>query len=220
MRFARLAAAALVLVLGTPALAQDWIDFESREDHFSINFPSQPTVENIEWTSSEDDVVPARKYTAMRGAAKYQVIVADFRMVESITTHRGAFIHAAHVARQREGGKVTFDGYAQIDRIEGHQLQITKADGTRYFGAYHYEAKRLFIIEAWVPPGAPPPAAFQVAMSILDDAGNNVRYNIDYDGSRTRAGGGGLGGRGPGAGAAGGQGGGRGGQGGGGRGGQ
>jgi uncharacterized membrane protein YgcG len=216
MRLARLAAAALVAALASPVVAQEWIDYENRQDRFSINFPSQPQVENTEWTSSEGDVVPARRYTAIRGAAKYQVIVADFTGVESITTHRGAFIHAAHVARQREGGKVTFDGYAQIDRIEGHQLQITKDDGTRYFGAYHYEAKRLYIIEAWVPQGAPPPAAFQVAMSILDENGNNVRYNIDYDGSRTRAGGGGLGGR-QGAGGGGQGGGGRGGQGGGGQ---
>jgi hypothetical protein len=211
MRLARLAPAAFVLLLAAPALAQDWIDFENREDRFSINFPMQPTVANIEWITAEDVPVPAHRYTAMRGAAKYQVTVADYTGVESVTTHLGAFAHAAHVARAREGGKITFDEYAQVDRIGGHQLQITKDDGSRYYGAYHYEAKRLYIIEAWVPPGAPPAAGFQAAISILDENGNNVRYNIDYDGTRTRAGGGGLGGR---------QGGGGGGQGGGGRGGQ
>jgi hypothetical protein len=191
MRLVRLILLTGALALAAPVLAQDWIDFVSREDHFSINFPGQPAVENITWITEEDQEVPARRYTAMRGGAKYSVTVADYRPVESVVTHRGSWVHAAHVIRQREGGKITFDNYAQIDRIEGHQIQITKDDGSRYFAGIHYHDKRLFIAEAWVPQGAPPPAAFQVAMSILDDNGEEVRYNLDYDGSRTRAGGGG-----------------------------
>jgi hypothetical protein len=186
MRLARLVPAALVLFVGSVALAQDWVDFVSREDHFSINFPSQPTVEAFMYTDEDGALLPARRYTATPGVGRFMVTVVDFRKVESVTIHRGAIAFAAHTIRRREGGEITYDGYAQIDRIEGHQLQITKADRSRYFAGIHYHDKRLFIIEAWVPPGAPPPAAFQVAMSILDDDGKVIRYNLNYDGSRTR----------------------------------
>jgi len=182
----RLIPAALVLLLGPGVFAQDWVDFVSREDHFSINFPSQPTVEAFMYTDEHGDPLPAHRYASTPGVGRYTVTVVDFRKVESVTIHRGAIAFAAHTIRKREGGEITFDAYAQIDRIEGHQLQITKADKSRYFAGIHYHDKRLFIIEAWVPPGAPPPAAFQVAMSILDDNGNVVRYNLNYDGSRTR----------------------------------
>jgi hypothetical protein len=186
MNLAYLIPAALFLFVGGGTLAEDWVDFVSREDHFSINFPSQPTVEGFMYTDEQDDPLPARRYTATPDGSRYMVTVVDFRKVESVTTHRGAIAFAAHTIRKREGGEITFDAYAQIDRIEGHQLQITKADQSRYFAGIHYHEKRLFIVEAWAPRGAPPPAAFQVALSILDDDGNTVRYNLNYDGSRTR----------------------------------
>ena len=186
MHLARLIPAALILFVGRGVLAEDWVDFVSREDHFSINFPSQPAVEALMYTDEAGSPLPARGYTATPGVGRYMVTVVDFRKVESVTIHRGAIAFAAYTIRKREGGEITFDGYAQIDRIEGHQLQITKLDRSRYFAGIHYHDKRLFIIEAWVPPGAPPPAAFQVAMSILDDNGNPIRYNLNYDGSRTR----------------------------------
>ena len=178
--------AALVLFLAGGAFGQGWIDFVSREDHFSINFPAQPTVETFMYTNEEGSAIPARRYTALRDGHRYMVSVADFHTVQSVTAHRGAIAFAAHTIRKREGGEITYDAYAQVDRIEGHQLQITKADQSRYFAGIHYHDKRLFIIEAWAPKGAPPPAAFQVAISILDDDGIPVRYNLNYDGSRTR----------------------------------
>jgi hypothetical protein len=178
--------ASLALLLAATVFGQEWIDFTSREDHFSINFPSQPTVEAFMYTNEEGKSIPARRYTALRDGQRYMVTVADFHSVQSVTTHRGAVAFAAYTIRKREGGEITYDAYAQVDRIEGHQLQITKADQSRYFAGIHYHDKRLFIIEAWAPKGAPPPAAFQVAISILDDDGIPVRYDLNYDGSRTR----------------------------------
>ena len=37
-------AAAAVLLISTQAFAQEWIDYTSTQDHFSVNFPSQPAV--------------------------------------------------------------------------------------------------------------------------------------------------------------------------------
>ena len=35
---------ALLASVSVPAFAQEWIEFASREDRFTCNFPSQPTV--------------------------------------------------------------------------------------------------------------------------------------------------------------------------------
>jgi hypothetical protein len=57
---------------------------------------------------------------------------------------------------------------------------------------------RLYILEATVPPKAPQPGLFQQSLSLLDDAGNRVRYQTIYYKRlpSTRLGRGGRGGRG------------------------
>ena len=50
-------AAALVLALIAPALAQeDWDNFKFPEDGFEVNFPGKPKVENTTWMSQYPDV--------------------------------------------------------------------------------------------------------------------------------------------------------------------
>ena len=57
----RLIPAALICVLiSTAASAQEWIDFTSREDRFTVNMPGQPRVEKIEWPSEYGLVFPGR----------------------------------------------------------------------------------------------------------------------------------------------------------------
>ena len=47
-----LIAGAIVLALVAPAVAQEeWNEFASREDGFSVNFPGQPRVEETTWTT-------------------------------------------------------------------------------------------------------------------------------------------------------------------------
>ena len=49
MRVMRLIPAALILIfLSADVCAQEWIDFTSREDRFTVNMPGQPKVETIE----------------------------------------------------------------------------------------------------------------------------------------------------------------------------
>ena len=209
MRLARAIAALCLLLLTTPAFAaQEWINFVDRERFFSVNLPQQPTAEDIMYATEDDFLMPARKYTARQGQSVYVVTVVDFADGE-LTTVRGSIAFEAMKNRTR-GGRVTFDAYAHIDRVEGHQLQITNPDGTRSYLSIHLNNKRLYIFEATVPPGAVPPALFQVSAQFLDANGNAIRYNIDFDGQRLPQG------RGGGGAGAGGQGGGRGGAGGGG----
>ena len=42
MRLIPLIATALVLSISAPSFAQEWIEYASREDRFTCNFPAQP----------------------------------------------------------------------------------------------------------------------------------------------------------------------------------
>jgi len=52
MRPISLIAGAIVLALVAPAVSQEeWSEFASREDGFSVNVPGQPRVEETTWTT-------------------------------------------------------------------------------------------------------------------------------------------------------------------------
>jgi len=61
-----LVAAALTLTISGSALAQEWIEFTSREDRFTGNFPSPPKVTQATYESQYGADLPARVYSAER----------------------------------------------------------------------------------------------------------------------------------------------------------
>jgi hypothetical protein len=99
---------------------------------------------------------------------------------------RAAVAHAAQAFRTR-GGEVTYDGWADIDKVEGHNLQITNPDQSRSFIAIHLNDSRLYILEGTVPRGFPPPGLVQQSLFFLDEDGKRVRYTFDPNGQRIGA---------------------------------
>jgi hypothetical protein len=85
----------------------------------------------------------------------------------------------------QRGGEITFDAFSQVDRIDGHQLQITNRDKTVTIVGIYVHARRLYILEATVPPGTPGAVHFQQSLIILDEDGKRIRYELDNDGHRT-----------------------------------
>ena len=61
---------ALVLCVPGLALAQGWDTFFSPVDRFSITFPGEPTVEEIEWDSEYDAVFEGRVYSVQQGESR------------------------------------------------------------------------------------------------------------------------------------------------------
>ena len=183
MRLIRLVSAGLILCVSAPAFAQEWIEYVDRKEYFQINFPGQPTIKDIEYETQSGDTVPAKVYTAKEGPATYVLTVVNYKGAEGGDYH-GATAWAAWQFRQR-GGKVTYDAYAVSDRIRGHQLQLTNPDGTRSYIGIHPHMRRLYIMEASAPPDYPPPSDFPQTISILDDQGHRVRYELDDEGNRT-----------------------------------
>jgi len=190
MHMFKLAAAAALVMFAGAAYAQDWIDFTERTEKFFVNFPAQPKVEEFPYESEYGFTVSAKKFTATRGEASYSVTVVNYAKTPEVMDVLGSVAFAAHNIRETHEGKIVYDAFAQIDMIDGLQIQINEADGHKYWAEIHMhkQDKRLYILEARTPPGQPPPAAFQVSLQILDDEGRPIRYQAD---GVTRAGRGG-----------------------------
>ena len=167
MPVVRMIPAALIYVLiSTAASAQEWIDYTSREDRFTVNMPGQPKIETIEWPSEYGLVFPGRVHTAMKGAEKYSITVIDYSDAEkrySEKPHPPSFRQAEYwmmdiqgsiqyaatkLYRMKPGVKVTHDAWHYIDLVEGHQLFLTNPDTTRTFASIYLHENRLYILDA------------------------------------------------------------------------
>ena len=70
---------ATVLCVAGPAFAQDWELYTNNDDGFKVDFPGTPKVAQTTFKSEYGADLPARVYTATRGAEKYSVTVVDYR---------------------------------------------------------------------------------------------------------------------------------------------
>jgi hypothetical protein len=197
MRVVRIAAAACVLLYAGPLFAQEWDRYQNRDDHFAVSAPGEPTIEKIKWKSEYDSMFPATVYRWQEGANHYTTTVVDYSDSEAIYTANqhsrdfqgamywqidilGSIQYAATQYRQKPGVKVTFDAFHYINYITGHELQLTNPDQSRtYVGIYLHE-NRLYIFDATVAKGMPPPLIFQQSPEFLDADGNSIRYRTYY----------------------------------------
>ena len=83
----------------------------------------------------------------------------------------------------QKDAKVTSFSLEFIDLVEGHELQLTNnADESRTFVSIYMHQDRLYILEATVPKGYPPPGQFQQSLGFNDKEGNHehIRYRDFY----------------------------------------
>lgn len=206
MRVIRFVVAALVLSIPGPAFAQEWIEFASREDRFTCNFPGQPTITNTTWTSEYGATLPARVYSADSGDSHYSITVVDYGPVERILTEkagecpegaepcsgvndtgigywkndvRGAVVYATWKLLERDA-ELTHLMWNFIEMVGGQQLQLTNADGSRTFAAIFMHDMKLLIMEGTVPAGYPEPGLFQQSLGWIDEEGEGIRYQTLY----------------------------------------
>ena len=209
MRLHRLAIGLAVLMISTTAVAQEWIDYTSREDRFSVNFPSAPTIREFTYTSWREVKLPARIYAVERGGERYSVTVVDYTVAERAHAERakncevgaqnlcagngtvaqgvggwkydvlGAADHATQEILQR-GANVTYFAWTAINRINGRDIHLTNADQSRTFVQMHMHENRLYIFEATVPARMAEPLLFQQSPRFLDADGRSVRYADNY----------------------------------------
>jgi hypothetical protein len=200
MRLIPLVPTIVFLLISGPAFAQDWIEYVSKDDFFSISFPGgEARVQETTYGTEYRITLPARVYTNEGPRGRYSVTAVNYK--DAVRLHlerntqclaaggdgdqcqddgpeemRGALVYASWNFVKREGVKVTHYAHFNSDRVEGHEIHLTNADGSRTYGAVHMHEDRLYILEATVPRGAPAPGLFQISMRFLDASLRPVRY--------------------------------------------
>jgi hypothetical protein len=205
MRFTSMLPALLVLCHPATSFA-DWFEYVSRQDLFTINFPADPEITEIEFPSEYGAVFPGRVYTADVGQNHYSVTVVDYtnsKQIHEARTDRteadaparyeywridklASVDYAAWQFRQR-GGEITYDAWHHIDRVPGHMLNITNPDKSRTYASMYLHADHLYVLEATVPENAPPQGLFQQSLGFIDEEGNEIRYEYADDDSLVRS---------------------------------
>ena len=206
MRLTPFITTALLVAISSPLLAQEWIEFASRQDRFTCNFPSQPKITETIYRSQHEADLPARIYSTSDGRSRYSVTVVDYNQAQPILTEKakscpkgaepclgnpgdeghwradvqGAIVYASWKLMQADA-KVTSFVWNIVDLVQGHQLQLTNnGDKSRTFAGIYMHEKRLYIIEGTVPAGYPEPGLFQQSLGWLDENGVGLRYQSYY----------------------------------------
>jgi hypothetical protein len=202
---------ALVLAIPVSAAAQEWDEYTSLQDGFRLNFPGQPSISEITWTSQLNYKLPGRVYSATRDRERYSLTVIDYsgigqQGVERAKTcppgnancrgnagpalgagyalhdERGAIVYATFKLLQRDA-KLDYLAWDWQDLVEGHIVQLTNADQSRTFAWVGMHAQKLYVLEGTVPAGYPEPGLFQQSMRWVDKDGNGIRYQMIYSNS-------------------------------------
>jgi uncharacterized membrane protein YgcG len=202
----------LVLLVSMSGLAmaqEEWVDYQNIEDGFKLNFPGQPKVTPLTWTSWHEFKYPGRVYTVDKGKEHYSMTVIDYSSAEQqglakVKTcppgaepclgsdlagigywkHdvRGAINNAVFRMMTRPNEKLTDYVWAQEDLVEGDQLALTNTvDGSRTFGFVAMHKMKLYIMEATVPKGYPQPELFIISLGWVDKDGKGIRYQSIYN---------------------------------------
>lgn len=204
------AAAVVALAMSTTAFAQEWTEFASKEDRFTINFPGEPRVTETTYKSQFGADLPARVYSASLGPSRFSMTVVDYGPLEKILTERskscppgaetcrggtnpgsstGAGYWKVDVAGamiyatwqfMQRDAKVTELIWNNIDLVEGHLLHLTNSDKSRTFVSIFMHENKLYIGEATVPAGQPEPGLFQQSLGFIDENGRGIRYQSLY----------------------------------------
>lgn len=203
MRIFRFRPLALLLSMSGICFAQGWIEYVDRAQFFSVNFPHDPDVRDIDYASEYGTTYPARVYSVEESQSLHSLTVIDFTDGESryqeladktddasvaalwLYDQRGSIAYEASKFRQR-GGKILYDAWHHIDLVEGLQLVLTNPDQSSTYAGLYLHANRLYILEATVPAGSPPQGLFQQSLAFLDEEGKQIRYQLTPEGSRTR----------------------------------
>jgi hypothetical protein len=201
----RVTATVFALLLSVPGFtfAQEWEEYVSRQDGFSINFPGKPRVSETTWKTQLGYTMPARVYSAERGQERYSVMVVDYSSLEQQGIERWKACPPGN-SQCRDGGPTIGPGYWKQDErgaliyavkkflrppyemtdyawdwqdmVEGHSLQLNSADGRRTLVYVAMHERKLYILEGSVPEGQPEPGLFQQSLGWLDKDGNRIRY--------------------------------------------
>ncbi len=192
----RLIALSTLVLASSSVFAQRWELFSSEEDAFRLMAPSGfgSTVEEVDFVTEYEIVVPSRVYSIEDDTGIYTLTVVDYRDSQRLHDERieatdGAYISiygqvevrasvafAAKKIRER-AESIQYDAYHYIAHVDGHQLQTTNPDGTRTFAAIYLHRSKLYVIEAVVIASTPRGGMFQQTFDFVGHDGNRIWYD-------------------------------------------
>ena len=90
IRIRKLIPLALGLVFPVAIYAQGWIKYVNEGDQFIVNFPAEPQLLEVDYTTESGAIIPSRLYSVENDNGRYAITVVDYTVAEQ-----------AHVARCR-----------------------------------------------------------------------------------------------------------------------
>ena len=148
-----------------------------------VNLPGQAHHPRDDYEPQRGPMLPGRIYTVQDGPRRYTVTVINYAGA-SVNDVPHAVAWEAWNYRKR-GGEITYDSFANVDRIYGHQLHINNADKTVTIVGIFLHAPASVRPGGAGPPNTPGALHFQQSLYILDEQGKRIRYDIDDNGDRT-----------------------------------
>jgi hypothetical protein len=95
---------------------------------------------------------------------------------------RGAITNTVFRFITRPNTQVKDLSWAQEDLVEGQQLELLNTlDGTRTFAFIAMLKNKLYMMEASVPKGYPPPELFIISLGWVDANGKGMRFSKTYN---------------------------------------
>src|SRR5688572_12871661 len=97
-----------LLLIAPVSFAQQFAEWESKQDLFAANFPGVPTMTSITWETEYGARIPARVYRAtLPGPRTYSVTVVNYNPVQQILTERAK---SCPPGAERCSGDTSFPG--------------------------------------------------------------------------------------------------------------
>ena len=210
MRLSPVLSAALILFVSGSAFAQEYVEFKSQQDRFTILFPVQPKITDTTFKSEFGGILPARVYNADFNGGHYSVKVVDYNNIQAIDTEKakacpagaetckgglgaGSSTGAGYWKPDIEGAaiyatyqllqrdaKLLYMGWSNMDLVEGNMVSLLNKDNSRTSAAIYMHENKLYILEGTAPPGYPVPDWFQQSIGWIDENGNGIRYLTIY----------------------------------------
>jgi hypothetical protein len=173
MRLISLIPALVALFVSGAASAQSWEEYVNRTDFFSVNFPGEPTDQEITYKTAKGTALPAHVYTAQDTRGRYSITVVDYSSAAQDEL-AGAVDEAAKNIRAK--GTPKYDEVNMLDMHRSWRITVETPDKRRLLGEILTgENKRLYISQADTALNVPPPAQFSVSLQILDKDGVRIR---------------------------------------------
>ena len=132
-----------LFLAGTPAIAEDWMEYEYPDYSFAVNFPAQPSIETTTYQTPDGRSFEARVYSVKQADGLFKLTIAD--LPDSGTDENALVTQAVNTFIQ--GGVVQLDMPHRIRSFYGRQLGIAEKNGGYSYVAVFYHKKRLYQIE-------------------------------------------------------------------------